>query len=153
MEDVIRVAACILNECGNLSTMKLQKLVYYSQAYHLVKHGAPLFEEDAQAWVNGPVIPKLFARHKGRFIVSRGDLGEGRLTELNPTAREAVEHVISCLGGCDGASLSALTHSENPWIEARGDCSSQARCTNEISKESVARYYASPAAAKNPVFA
>ena len=50
MIDVKTLAACILNDCGSLSTMKLQKPVYYSQAYSLVRVGAPLFGQRIEAW-------------------------------------------------------------------------------------------------------
>ncbi|WP_307850044.1 MULTISPECIES: type II toxin-antitoxin system antitoxin SocA domain-containing protein [unclassified Saccharopolyspora] len=42
-----------------MTAMKLQKLVYYSQAWHLVWDERPLFDEPVQAWANGPVVPDL----------------------------------------------------------------------------------------------
>ncbi len=51
------VAAYILSQHGKLSAMKLQKLVYYCQAWSLVWDEAPLFQEQIQAWANGPVVP------------------------------------------------------------------------------------------------
>lgn len=72
MAHVVDVAAYILECLGSVSTMKLQKLTFYSQAYYLVEHGTPLFPEEFEAWANGPVAPDLFKRHKGEFVVSRG---------------------------------------------------------------------------------
>ena len=40
-----------------LTNLKLQKLMYYSQAWHLALRDIPLFNEDFQAWVHGPVLP------------------------------------------------------------------------------------------------
>lgn len=52
------------NEEGSfISNLKLQKLVYYAQAWHLAIHGTPLFEEDFEAWVHGPVIPSLYQKY------------------------------------------------------------------------------------------
>ena len=45
MAHVVDVAAYILECLGSVSTMKLQKLTFYSQAYYLVEHGTPLFPE------------------------------------------------------------------------------------------------------------
>ncbi len=44
------VAAYIIERHGRMSSMKLQKLVYYSQAWHLVWDDEPLFPERIQAW-------------------------------------------------------------------------------------------------------
>lgn len=43
------VAAAILERTGPLDTFKLQKLVYYAQAWHLVWDNEPLFEEPIEA--------------------------------------------------------------------------------------------------------
>ena len=56
-----------------MSTMKLQKLCYYSQAWALVWDDAPLFNEDFQAWANGPVCPELFYKAQGNYSASASD--------------------------------------------------------------------------------
>ncbi|MBW4622042.1 MAG: DUF4065 domain-containing protein [Cyanosarcina radialis HA8281-LM2] len=62
--DVASYFIDLANKTGNtVNNLKLQKLVYYSQAWHLAIHGTPLFEEDFQAWIHGPVIPEL--KHPG----------------------------------------------------------------------------------------
>lgn len=60
MATVFDVAEYILQKLGEVTTMKLQKLVYYCQAWSLVWDEQPLFEDDFQAWANGPVCPALF---------------------------------------------------------------------------------------------
>ena len=80
---VFDVAEYVLSEVGYVSTMKLQKLVFYSQAYSLVTFDEPLFSDDFEAWVNGPVCPPLFRAHKGLFVVGKGDLrAEGDLGKV-----------------------------------------------------------------------
>lgn len=67
----------------------------------------------------GPWLPDLFKRHKGEFVVSRGFFGpllEHALTEYEYAA---IDHVVGCLKNWTGASLSELTHSEAPWLNAR----------------------------------
>lgn len=56
MPTIFDAAKFILEQLGQMSTMKLQKLCYYAQAWSLVWDDAPLFEEDFQAWANGPVL-------------------------------------------------------------------------------------------------
>lgn len=50
-----------------LTAWKLQKLVYYGQAWSLVWDEQPLFKERVLAWANGPVIKELYNQHKGQF--------------------------------------------------------------------------------------
>ncbi len=50
------VGKYVLEKRGSMTTWKLQKLVYYSKAWHLVWEGEPLFPEHIEAWANGPVV-------------------------------------------------------------------------------------------------
>ena len=45
-------------EC--LTNLKLQKLLYYQQGYHLAAFGTPLFEENVESWMYGPVVPVVY---------------------------------------------------------------------------------------------
>jgi uncharacterized phage-associated protein len=47
-----------------ISNMKLQKLLYYQQGFHLAYFGKPLFEEDIEAWMYGPVVPSVYSHFK-----------------------------------------------------------------------------------------
>ena len=73
MANVFDVAKYILNECGAMSAMKLQKLCYYSQAWSLVWDDRPLFEEEFHAWANGPVCKELFHKTQGKYLVGADD--------------------------------------------------------------------------------
>jgi len=73
--NVFDVAEYVLSQLGETSTMKLQKLVYYCQAWSLAWDGVPLFKEDFEAWMNGPVCPELYKAHKGTFKVKSGFFG------------------------------------------------------------------------------
>ena len=41
--------------------LKLQKLVYYAQGFHLGNEREPLFNEGLHAWQYGPVCPRALA--------------------------------------------------------------------------------------------
>jgi uncharacterized phage-associated protein len=76
MADVFDAAAYILKVCGDcdelpVTTWKLQKLVYYSQAWSLVWDDEPLFPEEIQAWANGPVCPALYCPSSGNLRLIR----------------------------------------------------------------------------------
>lgn len=153
MTSALDVAAFVLDELGDVSTMKLQKLVYYSQAWCLVKHGSPLFPEPIEAWVNGPVIPQLYEAHKGQFVVSREDM-RFPWVPASLDAREAgmVRRVLSVLGGWSGSDLSRLTHAEKPWKDARAGLKPTDRSHNRIDAKAIATFYAS-SECTNPLFA
>ncbi len=63
MISVLDVAAYILKKKEKISAWKLQKLVYYCQAWSLVWDEEPMFEEEIHAWINGPVSPDLYEKH------------------------------------------------------------------------------------------
>jgi len=60
MAHVEDVAIYIMEQCGPMTAMKLQKLVYYSQAWHLVWDEEPLFSDPIEAWANGPIVRSLY---------------------------------------------------------------------------------------------
>ncbi len=100
-----------------MSTWKLQKLVYYAQAWHLVWDEKSLFDNRIEAWANGPVVRDLYAQHRGVFTVSA--LPKGDPEALDDDERSTVNLVLSGYGKLTGRQLSHLTHSERPWREAR----------------------------------
>ena len=137
MASITDVAAYILENLGSVSTMKLQKLAFYSQAYHLVNDGAPLFPEEFEAWANGPVAPDLFRKHRGEFVISRGFFGPLDSGALSEAEKATIDHVLSRLKDWTGAQLSNLTHSEAPWQEARAGLAPNARSTRPITNHRI----------------
>jgi len=135
------VAAYILQQYGGaMTSMKLEKLVYYSQAWSLVWDEEPLFEEAIEAWVNGPVVPELYARHRGMFKVSHW---AGNPEKLTADQKETIDAVLKFYGKRSSMELSQMTHREEPWIIARRGLSSSERGSREISLASMAEYYGS----------
>ena len=135
MISVLDVAAYILNKKGMMTAMKLQKLVYYAQAWSLVWDEKPLFSSKINACASGPVVPVLYGVHKGQYLVSRISGGNSR--RLNQMQRETVDAVLKFYGDKTSQWLSVLAHSESPWIEARE------RGNNEITPSSMVEYYSS----------
>lgn len=139
MANVNDVAAAILAQQGSMSTWKLQKLVYYCQAWHLVWDDVPLFPDAIQAWSNGPVVRSLYDLHKGQFSVAPGSFGDPK--NLKPNESETVTAVLKVYGGMSGADIAALTHREQPWLQAREGLADGERGNSEITLESMAEYY------------
>ena len=116
---VVDVATYILKRTGTVTTMKLQKLAFYAQVQHLVTTGVPLFPENFQAWRGGPVIPELYALHRGKFLIRPGELEGGDASALTDPERVLVDSICAAMGDMTGAELSERTHLESPWLDAR----------------------------------
>jgi uncharacterized phage-associated protein len=140
--NVFDTAKFILLEQGPISAMKLQKLVYYSQAWSLVWDGRPLFREKIKAWAMGPVVPALYAAHKGRFTVNAKDIA-GDADALDVKAKATVLGVLKFYGDKTAQWLSDLTHAERPWCDARRGIPPGANCNNEITAAALEEYYSS----------
>lgn len=141
---VLDVAAYILNKQPKqhpISAWKLQKLVYYCQAWSLVWDEEPLFKEKILAWANGPVVKELYAKHKGLFHVSK--LPRGNPDNLSANQKDTIDHVLKAYGDKTAQWLSDLTHMEAPWIQAREGLKPGERGEAEINISTMHEYYSS----------
>jgi uncharacterized phage-associated protein len=141
MASVHDIATYILEQHGPMSAMKLEKLVYYSQAWSLVWDERPLFPERIEAWANGPVCPDLYEKHRGTFMIYAWPWG--RAKDLNQDERDTVNAVLAFYGDKTPQWLSDLTHSEEPWKRARVGLSPGARSGRVIAHDMMAEYYSS----------
>lgn len=141
MANVFDVARYILEQKKLITTVKLQKLVYYCQAWSLVWDEKTLFGEQIQAWASGPVIPVLFSAHKGKFYVNTSDFPQGDPLKLTSEQKETIHSVLKHYGGKSAQWLVDLTHLEDPWRETRGECGCGESCSNEITHGAMAEYY------------
>lgn len=130
------------SERGDLVTnLKLQKIVYYAQAWHLALWGKPFFNEDFEAWVHGPVIPSLyqkFKRYGWRPIPVKKEIEVPKFESL---PNRLLEEVYVKYGALEAFQLEMLTHQEDPWRIARGNLAPDVSCDNIISKDSIQKYY------------
>jgi uncharacterized phage-associated protein len=97
-----------------VDNLKLQKLLYYSQAVHLVLNDkAPLFPEVIEAWDYGPVIPPVYHEYKpcGFDILPPAD----EPASLDIIEIRAVDMALACFGEMSGPALINQTHGEPPW--------------------------------------
>lgn len=139
MASVYDVAAYILHKAGSMTAMKLQKLVYFSQAWSLVWDEKHIFKEEIEAWANGPVVPELFAAHKGQFTVSAEP--KGKRENLTSEEQKTINAVLKFYGEKSAPWLSALTHSEAPWKDARKGVPEGERSSRVITLAAMAEYY------------
>jgi uncharacterized phage-associated protein len=98
-----------------LTNLKLQKLLYYAQGFHLAVHGRRLFVEDVEAWQHGPVVPEVWRqfRHlQAQPIPTPEDYDRDAFTSEQT---ELLSEVYSVYGQFSAWKLRDMTHSEPPW--------------------------------------
>jgi len=143
MANVFDVAKYVLKKLHGTTHMKLQKLVYYSQAWSLIWDETPLFESRIEAWANGPVSPELYAKLRGSFQVDENNLVLGNVEALTESEKETVEAVLKEYGDKGSQWLSDLTHLEKPWQESRQGLGPGDNGSQTITHASMAEYYGS----------
>jgi uncharacterized phage-associated protein len=130
-----------------LNLLKLHKLLYYTQAWHLAFYNKPLFEGKFQAWVHGPVsreIYERFAQEKSLYSEMRtGDIAADFDIDAMPAkGRRHIDDVLEVYAKYRGSQLEEMSHQEEPWLEARKGYRPSERCEREISEDTMRRYYA-----------
>jgi uncharacterized phage-associated protein len=130
---------CLANQANaTVSNLKLQKLVYYAQAWHLAIYQMPLFEEDFQAWIHGPVIPELYQRYKHfswQLIV------DCAIPVLDKETLSFLDEVADEYLTCDAYELEQMTQIEAPWNQARAGLPPDASSNAMIEKAWMKEYY------------
>lgn len=130
------VAQYILERHGAMTTMKLQKLVYYSQAWTIVWTDDVLFEDRIEAWKNGPVTPNLWNFTRGQFRI--GQVPHAFSGNVTEEQRQNIDKVCDFYATKDAQWLSDLTHMEAPWKDAYVEGENR-----EITPAAMSEYYAS----------
>jgi len=123
-----------------VSNLKLQKLVYYAQAWYLANHKRPLFNERIEGWVHGPVIPDLYRKYKKYSynpILIKGFLKPS----LNKEITRYLDEILKVYFAYDALSLEIMTHNEEPWMSSRKGLSPQKNGNKPITNDSMKRYY------------
>ena len=89
----------VCNAGSSMNELKLQKLLYYAQAWHLAVFGSRLFDERFQAWVHGPVCRAIY----DRFGATKSLYSSVELSDVRPEfdfkalTDEQREHIDSVL--------------------------------------------------------
>lgn len=154
--DLAHIVTHFVNQKGDtVSHKKLQKLIYYIEAWNLVHLSTPLLVEDFEAWVHGPVVPELYQELKEfgfnniEVINDQFDTMDEEIESIilkNNLSENQVELIYSVLNKYSSLSsmeLELLTHNEAPWIEAREGFAPHQSCNNIIPKVRMKEFYTS----------
>ncbi len=121
---------------------KIQKLCYYAQAWHYALYDNALFDGDFEAWAHGPVNRLLWNKLKNFAYDNVSPDAVSNTKAIDEDTQDFLEMVWNTYGSLDGWQLECLTHTETPWIRARGDLPELQRCTNVIDPIDMKKYYA-----------
>lgn len=122
-------------EKEGITNLKLQKILYFAQAYFLSKLSRPLFKDRIEAWTYGPVIPSVYKKYKkyeGNPIFSDEDM-----SSVNEEDKEVLKNIWNTFGNYSAGRLVEITHAHAPWKEAFS--SAKKTITNKL----LAEYYSS----------
>lgn len=129
-------------EKKGLTNKKLQKLLYYSQAWNLVFRNEPLFRDKIEAWIHGPAIPSVYVEYKDfGYNDIQKKIDTSNFSKLTKDEISLLEAVWKIYGKYDADYLEILSHSESPWIEARKNIPPYLSSNLVISLESMKKYY------------
>lgn len=149
--DSVVLSDYILKHYGPMSHLKLQKLIFYCDAYCLAYFGKELVVDQFEAWVHGPVSRKVYNSLKDKSILY-SDLAysakdgidvDGEFGKLTQDQQGLISAVLKDLSTWTGVELEAATHHEKPWQEARNGYSEADKCSELISKETTRSFYKS----------
>lgn len=152
--DVCRFIIKYSNDNGqSVSNLKLQKLLYFIQAYYLQTKNEPCFREKIEAWNFGPVVRRAYMAYKqfGGMPIPTMD---SEIIQLDPhnifnfqrvpcnynvlskEDKEAIGTLLDAFKDFSAAYLVDITHQQSPWVDAY-----EPYRNKEITLDSMRRYF------------
>lgn len=122
-----------------VSNLKLQKLLYYAQAWYLALFDKALFDERIEAWIHGPVVPSVYAQF--RQWAWQPIECDAQSPEFDQAVKAHLNEVMDVYGQMSAYSLERLTHEEEPWKNARNGLAPDEASHAVISPDDMKRYY------------
>lgn len=156
--NVLDVCRYVINysndENYGISNLKLQKILYFIQAYFLsyTEQKEPCFSEKIEAWDFGPVVPKAYHEFKqygsgdipkiSSYIEYEDDdiwnVERKAFDEncIDKEKREIINQIVDRFSEYTATDLVELTHNQDPWKN-----SYEKYMNNEITNESIRGYF------------
>ena len=144
-DEMLRVISYIFEKLEEVTPLMLQKLLYFIQGVSYALNKKPMFPENCQAWIHGPVYPEVYDMFRD---FKYNPIEDARFTifdkaEYNLTSDEQkiIDLVVNTFGEYSGKMLERITHVETPWIIARKGYAENIPSNEVISMESIKSYY------------
>ena len=140
-----RVIACLFEALEEVTPLMLQKLLYFIQGIYLASYEKPIFVEDCEAWVHGPVYPKVYELFKdfkyNPIDDARYAMLKGTDHTLTDEEKKVIDLVVNTFGLYGGKVLERITHSEEPWLNARRGYADGIPSNELLPKSEILKYY------------
>lgn len=142
---MLRVISYVFEKLEEVTPLMLQKLLYFIQGESYALNGKPMFCENCQAWVHGPVYPEVYDMFRdfkyNPIDDARFAILEGTEDELSHEERMVVDLVVNTFGEYSGKMLERITHEEEPWKLARKGYADYIPSNEPILMDSIGAYY------------
>jgi len=103
-------------DAGDVMTnLKLQKLLYYAQGFHLGLHERPLFSEPMESWMHGPVVPEIYHFYSPHGTMPIPYPEDFDLSVIDEETREFLDEVYDVYGQFSATKLQNMVQEESPW--------------------------------------
>lgn len=136
--DATIIAKWIINKI-HPEPLKLQKLLYLAQGYSFAFYDRPLFYNEIEGWVHGPVVPDVYNLYKdykyNPITISYENV------KLDKEAEDVLQYVINKYSKYVAKYLEKITHNQEPWQDAREGLDPDERSDKTISKLNIANYF------------
>lgn len=126
---------------GNITHSKLQKLLYYCQAWHYTIFNEVLFDERIEAWTHGPVVPSQFSRFNNMDFFQNIKVKDCENIKLKSKTEQLLNEVVGIYNKCTDDHLELLVKREDPWRETRGNIPEFKKFQKEIRLDLMKQYY------------
>ncbi len=137
------VAERLVDLCNHhgdpVTHQKLQRLLYYSQAWFLALYEQPLFSEEFEAWIHGPTQPQVYQMLRP-FAHKAIEQPESQW-QLSKKIEKHLQDVLAAYGKFSSYDLERLSQEEAPWKEARDGLPLDEPSESQISTETMLRFY------------
>ena len=144
-DKMLRVISYVFERLEEVTPLMLQKLLYFIQGVSYALNAKPMFTENCQAWVHGPVYPEVYDIFRdfkynpiedARFVIF--ECAEDVLTEEEC---RTIDLVVNTFGEYGGKVLERITHEEMPWKLARKGYTDNIPSNETITMENIEEYY------------
>lgn len=156
--DVLEVCRHVINYSNEkeygISNLKLQKVLYFIQAYFLIDKtkNAPCFDDKIEAWNFGPVVPAAYHEYKqygsgdiptidSYILFDTDNIWDTERVKFNDDVitdedKKRINKVVDKFSGYSATDLVAITHRQSPWMDAYAPYKN-----NEITLDAIKEYF------------
>ena len=134
----------IIARMEDITPLALQKILYYIQGFSTYFFDRPIFNDNAEAWVHGPVYREIYDRfsyYRYNPISKNEFESYNEIDSLNAKEIKLIDSVINNFGVYSGKTLEKMTHTTIPWEEGRKELSEEEYSSNIIDIDTMKAYF------------